>query len=442
MPPAHKLLRSMHPATLCWAATLGAISGAAATAVRLSFVGLQWVFTGSKGTLPTAAAGLPLWRRFLTPVIGALLATAVLTLRHRRAASLDREPRPFVDYVEAGRKERGRIPLVPNLWRTGSSAFSIATGAAIGREGSMIQFSAAVTSGLQRRACARWGWPCAFPATLGVACGVAGGVATAYQAPIAAVFFAMEIALGAYRMEDLAPVSCAAVAGWLVSRTVLRDGPLYPVGTLPHLSLAPLLCLALLTVLIGCLGPAYQWLVRAFERLHHLPLSLAVGGAVVGGLSLLDPRVWGNGDEGLSAALGLHLSSSGAITWTTLLTLLVLRLLATSACVGAGTVGGVFTPTLFAGALLGAIFARVLPVGDPVIFALVAMSCLIAAATHAPLMATFMAVELTGEWHLLPLLFAANLLAWQVAKRLSPAALYAIATDRPEGHGRLPPTPQ
>jgi CIC family chloride channel protein len=67
------------------------------------------------------------------------------------------------------------------------------------------------------------------------------------------------------------------------------------------------------------------------------------------------------------------------------------------------------------------------------------MSALIAAATHAPLMATFVAVELTGEWRLLPGLLVLDTLAWLVARKLSSDALYAIASQTPVHKGLPPP---
>jgi len=108
--------------------------------------------------------------------------------------------------------------------------------------------------------------------------------------------------------------------------------------------------------------------------------------------------------------------------------------------VGTGTVGGVFTPTLFTGGALGALAAyglvHLAVPADPTLFAIAGMSALIAAATHAPLMATFVAVELTGDWRLLPGLLVLDILAWLIARRLSSDALYAIATQTP-----VPPGP-
>ena len=133
-------------ASNAWAVVLGAASGSACVAVRLFFRLLQGVFVQQTGMLPVAAATLPSARRILTPIIGAALATLVVWMKRRWAPDLR-----FEEYVEAIRLRNGRIPFLSTLWRTASSAFSVATGAAIGREGSMIQFAAAISSWVGER---------------------------------------------------------------------------------------------------------------------------------------------------------------------------------------------------------------------------------------------------------------------------------------------------
>jgi CIC family chloride channel protein len=437
---AHALRRALRESPA--AIVLGVVSSLAASLLRLGFRGLMWCFTHVGSSPPQAAASLPPVRRFATPIIGGLCAILVLLLRRKNARRLGREPRHYVEYVEAVRREHGHIPLVPNLWRTAAAAFSVGTGAAVGREGSMIQFAAAVTSWFQERLRnLRIAHLLPTPA-LAVACGVAGGVTTAYMAPVAGVFFAAEIVLGEFAVDQLPQLALAAFAGWGVSIALLGPGPLYP--TRLHLHMSWTLCLLpVLALALGAFGPLYQKILRSLRSARRLPLALAVAGALVGALSLLDPRVWGNGDAGLSAALG-HADIPGlSIAGSALGLLLVLRMLATTLCVGTGTVGGVFTPTLFTGGTLGALAAYALVhfavPADPTLFAIAGMSALIAAATHAPLMAAFVAVELTGDWRLLPGLLVLDTLAWLLARKLSSDALYAIASQTPIPKGVPPP---
>src|SRR6202045_3299450 len=202
-----------------WAIVLGASSGLACVAIRLFFRLLQWVFVQQTGMLPIAAASLPPGRRILTPIIGAALATLVLWMMRRWAPDLH-----FEEYVEAVRLRNGRIPLLSTVWRTASSAFSVATGAAIGREGSMIQFAAAISSWVGERSPLR-----NLPLSRQVAYGAAAAVAAAYQAPIAGLFFVTEIVLGEWAWSDIPQLLLASSTGWLVSRLFLGAGPLFPV---------------------------------------------------------------------------------------------------------------------------------------------------------------------------------------------------------------------
>lgn len=402
---------------LAWVAVLGLISGAACVAVRLLFRFLQWLFTGHSGLLSHAAAALSLWQRALIPVAGALGAMAVVELGHRFVKNGSEE------YVEAVQRKGGHILFVPTLWRTLSSAFSIATGAAIGREGSMIQFATATTSWVGERFRRSH-----LPLATQVACGAAAAVATAYQAPLAGVFFAAEIVMGSLSFPALPLLLVASLSGWLVGALLLGHGPLFAVSEMPSLQLkadSTLIFLLLFPILIGFASPGYQWLIRSLKGTSKWPLPLLWSGVLVGVLSLKSTLVWGNGD----AALLSMMQSSPAVNG--LLLVLLLRLSATTFCVGTGTVGGVFTPTVFAGGALGYLLAHFFHIANPWMAAVLGMGCLLSAATHAPLMAGFMTVELTGQWHLLPMVLVSCALSWLVAQRLSSHSLYGIATTEP-----------
>src|SRR5580692_6881993 len=202
-----------------WAIVLGGASGSACVAVRLFFRLVQWVFLQQTEMLPIVAATLPPARRILTPIIGAALATLVLWMMRRLAPELH-----FEEYVEAVRLRNGRIPLLSTVWRTASSAFSVASGAAIGREGSMIQFAAAISSWVGERSPIR-----NLSLSRQVAYGAAAAFAAAYQAPIAGIFFALEIVLGEWVWVEVPQLLLASTAGWLVSRLLLGQTLLFVV---------------------------------------------------------------------------------------------------------------------------------------------------------------------------------------------------------------------
>lgn len=397
------------------AAAIGALSGLACATVRIFFRLLQWWVTGQSGLLPDAAGALPLWRRALTPALGGIAAMTVTFLVRRAAPWLN-----TTEYVEAVRFEDGRISLRATFWRTVSSAFSVASGAPIGREGSMIQFAAAVVSFAGQRL-----RPMQLPLADLVACGAAAGVAAAYQAPAAGVFFALEIVLGRFTWRMIPWLAIAAYAGGLTSRAVLTGGPLFAVRGAIGFSWGSLAAAVVLAALLGTLGPAYLWLLRNLQSARNLPLPMLWSGAAAGAASLLATQVWGNGDAALLGILQAHPA------FRALALLLVLRLCTTVFCVGTGTVGGVFTPTLFVGGAMGLLLCQAVHGPHALLFAVIGMGALLAAATHAPWMASLMTAELTGAWSIFPLVLVCNLLAWQIARRLSQHSLYAIASDLP-----------
>jgi CIC family chloride channel protein len=399
------------------AAILGLVSGLACVAVRLLFRLLQWLITGNSGLLPHAAEALTPALRAVIPAAGALVAMFVLW-GARRFPICGR----FEGYVEAVRLNGGCIPFLPTMVRTVSSAASVASGAAIGREGSMIQFASAAASWFGQR------WAGRMPLATQVACGVAAAVAAAYQAPIAAVFFASEIVVGEIAVGTLPFLLVASFAGEAVGAWLLGKGPLFRVPG--HLDISLALghgwwLAVTLPLWVGLLGPLYYWILHSLRPMSKWPLALMWGGILVGLLSLKSSLVWGNGDAAL-----LEIMRASPAFWI-LASVLGLRLLAVAVCVGVGTVGGVFTPTLFTGGALGYLAAVYFHMPQPAAFAMLSMAALLAAVTHAPLMATFMTVELTGQWSFLPFVLASAYIALAVAGKLSTHSLYAIATPEP-----------
>ena len=160
-------------------------------------------------------------------------------------------------------------------------------------------------------------------------------------------------------------------------------------------------------LLAGLCGPLFIWLMayshRGFVRLKLAPpWQLALGGLIVGGLSLITPAVWGNGYSVVQSYL--LLPPPGAL----LVAVFLCKLLAVLASSGSGAPGGVFTPTLFVGLAMGMLFARFsglwLP-GDQemaLMMGLTGMAAFLAATTHAPIMSTLMIGEMTGQYTLLP----------------------------------------
>jgi CIC family chloride channel protein len=245
-----------------------------------------------------------------------------------------------------------------------------------------------------------------------VACGSAAGIAAAYNAPISGALFVSEIVLGSTAMESFGPLVVASVTANATIDRFLGYGPVYDV---PHIQFASnweLIFYVLLGVLLGHLAPPFLALLdfakAQFVRLQ-LPLywQLGLGGLIVGAVSILTPQVWGNGYSVVGNIL------QGQLVGLWLLAVLCAKVLATSATVGSGAVGGIFTPTLFIGCAVGALVGEglhaLLPsvTSVPSAYALVGMGGFLAATTHAPLTSILMLFEMTLDYDIvLPLMLA------------------------------------
>ncbi|MBV8418251.1 MAG: ClcB-like voltage-gated chloride channel protein, partial [Verrucomicrobia bacterium] len=334
------------------------------------------------------------------------------------------------DYMEAIVVGSGIISVRASLVKSLSALFSISTGTSIGREGPLVQLSSLAASllGRLRR------FPIPQRRHL-VACGAAAGIASAYNAPIAASFFVAEIILGTVVVESLGPLILASVVAAFVSQVLHGGGPLYKSpGFNLHTrwELIPLSCVG---VVLGFVAPAYLRFLRAAERLFSkveipIPLKLAVGGAIVGALAILNPDVCGNG-QGLLRSL-FHQNWF----WDEILAILLLKLVATAAAFGSGVVGGVFTPTLFVGAAIGMLYGQtVLYVApdlrsDPAMYGIVGMGSFIAATTGAPLMAILMGFELTLDYAIAPFLMVNCVVAYYCSGIFERRFMYGESLER------------
>jgi CIC family chloride channel protein len=376
------------------------------------------------------------WQRVLIPAFGGLLAGLVLHWGLRFVGP--QGPNNLLEVVVAG---DGKLRLRSGLVRAASSLVSIATGASLGREGGITQLTATLAS--------KWGqlrqWP-PYRLRLLVGCGAASGIAAAYNAPIAGAVFAALIVLGNFSMNLFAPLVFASVVATMVSRSFFGIKSWYVVPPFEFTSVLQLPWFILLGVMAGILGAVFlKMLRRTEERFRQLGwpiyLKLALAGLIVGLIAIQFPGVWGNGyvvtnrilhDEfDRLAAPGLFDSLTSANGALLVLTgIFLAKLLATVATVGSGAVGGVFTPTLFLGAGLGALFAAVLHrLGGAMAlptsaFALVGMGSVLAATTRSPLLAMILVFEISLDYSLMPALMLGSVVSILISSQLHPESIY------------------
>ena len=405
--------------TLAWAGVVGVTGALATLGFRAALAEIESLLYGTGGGLVRAAQSLPWWMRLLAPVVGGALAGTVLAIARRLPSRS-----PHGDYMEAIVLGRGELPVANSLWRALSSACTVASGGAIGREGPMVQLAALTGSLL-----GRWRTMAVARRRLLVACGAAAGLTTAYGAPVAGALFIAEIVLQSLATETLAPLLFASVCAHATVAAITGSQPLYRMAAVPPLDTQVLLASGALGVVAGLGAPLYLGLLDAAKRTFAawtaaLPWKLAAGGLVVGVISVQAPQVWGNGFSVVNGIL------QGGWAWQALLLILALKVLAVAATTGSGAVGGIFTPTLFVGAASGGLFAlaagALLPHALPMpAGAAIGMGAFLAACTHAPLTSVLMVFEMTENYTVVAPLMLACVLAYSVSRLLRPESIYA-----------------
>lgn len=415
------VVRDDHVFLIVMAAVVGVASGVAAGAL------LAWIAYAIT-LFPEPDDGNP-WLRWLVilgvPVVGGLLA-GVLHLVVKRVFQ-----QPLVMGVPAvieavalrGGVIRGRQAVVTGL----GTGITIGSGGSCGHEGPSVAIGAAVGSVLARFFGMRARWHLSM-----VGAGCAGGLAAAFNAPLAGVIFAVEVVFGGAiggnvgTMSIFVPLVVAAVAGTFTSHAIRGETIVFEGVAHGDTLLVDLGFFLLLAVLAGVVGTVMgRCILRTgtwFERLA-VPsiIKPAIGALGVGLLAaLVSNELLGAGHSTVSAALSTDLG------WQLALVLALLKIVATALTVGSGGFGGVFMPSLYIGACLGTLVGTLaFAVHGPGTestgaYALVGMGAIFAATMHAPLTPIVMIFELTRDYALILPLMLACILSVFVARRVYP----------------------
>ncbi len=404
------------------ATVVGVLAALAVALFRHAMYFLEWLLlSNDSGSLVNAAEGLVWWRRLMTPALGGLAAGTLLWCWQRYTRQRPHAP---TDYMEALESDEGKFDTGSSLVKSTASLLVVASGSAIGREGAMILLAALAASFFAQRFTPKNEWK------LWIACGAAAGMASAYHAPLAGSLFIAEILFGTLMLASLGPVVIAAVVGLLTTQ-MMNGGAelLYRVAPLPTLTASHYALMLAAGLVCGAGGPLLMWLMdishRGFLRLKlSPPWQLALGGLLVGLLSLLTPAVWGNG---YSVVQGFLLAPP---VFTVIAGIFLCKLLAILASSSSGAPGGVFTPTLFIGLAVGILFANTWCFAFPgdqtttILLGITGMATLLAATTHAPIMSTLMICEMTGQYTLLPGLLIACVIASVLSRTLRQDSIY------------------
>jgi len=334
---------------LVLAGMVGVIGGVTQFAYHGAHQFIKWLAFGESGDFLAVAEHTLPWRIFLVPTLGGLAAGLVLYwgLRVLGNPGLSN----LLEVIVAG---DGRLSSRAAVVNAASSLLSISTGASIGREGLIIQLTSAFSSKIGQLA----KWP-PYRLRLLVACGAAAGLAAGWNVPIAGAVFAAQIVLGNFSMNMFGPLVFSSVVATVIARHANAVHGWVRVPDFDFTSLSQLPWFIPLGIAAGICGAAFLKVLQQSQRLTNrirvpIYIRIMMAGAAVGGMALLFPEVLGNGYEAANKILGEDLRLRFLVG------LFVAKFLATAITVGSGTVGGVFTPTLFLGASLGSVFASCL----------------------------------------------------------------------------------
>ncbi|NVB77935.1 MAG: chloride channel protein [Kofleriaceae bacterium] len=402
------------------------IAGAFAIAFRATLAFALRAVAGAANVVD-AMAGAGWYWRLLVPMLGAAVAGLLsLAIAKRGGGGVS-------DVMEAVALGRGKLSLAVTTVKSAASWFAIVCGGSIGREGPLIQFGGASGYAVSTR----FGLSADDRRVL-VAAGTAAGFAAAYNTPLAAVAFVLEIVAGIVVIDTIVPMLVATVIATMLTRAFVGAGPIYHTRAFVMLHAGELAAFALVAIAAGLAGFAFTRLVALGEHVFHRrwlapPWRQALGGLGAGAIIVFVPTVAGNGYEPLDQLL------DGTMVIRVVAILLVAKALATTSSVASGSPGGIFTPTLLVGGCTGYLVGyglayAGLDVGPPGGYALVGMAAAIAAATHAPFMAAILAFELSGDYAVVLPLVLATAIATALARALGRDSIY-MAELRARGVG-------
>jgi chloride channel protein, CIC family len=313
------------------------------------------------------------------------------------------------------------------------SALAIGSGHSLGPEDPSLQIGAGVASLISRR----FGLSRARLRVF-APIGAAAGLAAAFNAPISAILFVIEEVIGNWSAAVLGSIVLAAISSVMVARWFWGADAMFRIPTVNLADPRELMAYAVLGVVGGVASLVFTralgWLRPALRRqpANWQLVQPAAAGFLVGCIGYFGlPQVMGAGYDAIDAAL------QGQFAWKMLLLLALFKIIATTLSFSSGTPGGMFAPTLFIGAMLGAAVGSVeqhffphFVTGSLGSYALVGMGVLFAAFLRAPLTSIFMAMELSQNYSIALPVVLANTIAYLIARTLQPVPIFEVFTHQ------------
>lgn len=353
---------------------------------------LPWLGTQSL-RVASAASEISFLYILLAPAIGGVIVGYLLE-RHMPG----RRAHGVADVIEARALHNSHIDPKVGFFSAFLSALSIGSGASVGREGPIVHLGATIAAVLEDR----------FKLSAGarrtlLACGVASAVSASFNAPIAGVLFAHEVILTHYAFRALVPTVIASVAGAVIARVHLGNYPAFLIPDYQITSYYEFPAFALLGLTCAAVAIIFEVMLMATDRFcwkFEMPLWMrtGLGGLMVGGIAVFFPQVLGVGYDATNDALQRELPL------VLLIWLIVAKTAATSISLACRFAGGIFSPSLYLGAMTGSAFGLIATSVFPEfgssqgLYAILGMGAVAASVLGAPLSTTMIVFELTGGY--------------------------------------------
>lgn len=320
----------------------------------------------------------------------------------------------------------GRVALIRMI----SAALTIGSGGSAGREGPIVQIGASLGSKFAQLLKLS-----EHNTIILLACGVAAGISSAFNAPIAGIFFALEIILARFTYYSFGLIVLSSVTSCVATRLLVGDlaefsVPIYVLQS----SWEMLLCLGL-GLISALVGVTFTRSLAVSEKIFgniQCPVWFkpAVGGLLCGIIAIFYPQIMAGGYDVMNEAMNGHLA------FTLMLALVIAKIIGTSFILGSGGAGGDLAPSLFIGCMLGGVYGYIANTVFPGstaatgAYALIGMATVFAAAARAPLTAVFMIFETTANYYMLMPILAASVVAALFASVLDKDSLYTLKLSR------------
>ncbi len=397
------------------ALAVGTLAGYGALAVRrgIEFVSECWL---DAPTWSSVVNSTPWYIYIAAPVGGGLIVG--LINKYLLPAN---EARVIPGVIESLSERGGYLSPRKSVGEAISNIISVGSGASMGREAPTVALGAALASHLgsllkldekQMR-------------TL-VGCGVAAGIASSFNAPIAGVMFALEVILADYAVTTFTPIVLASVIGTVISRAYFGNVPTFAIPEFQLVSALEIPAYILLGLICGVLA---AMIIRSMpvvrqQLSHHIPLAElrpAVAGLILGLCALLIPEIMSIGYGTLDAVLDEHpdphLLGIAVPLVLFLAVLSVAKAITSTICCAGGFGGGMIGPSVFIGVAVGGCFGTIAHAVFPTIsetygaYALVGCGAMMAAMLQSPISSILMVFELSGNYEIMMPLMAACVVA-------------------------------